>query len=32
VGEARYWERHADDLAEQAALVSAPPLLRAGDM
>jgi Ser/Thr protein kinase RdoA (MazF antagonist) len=31
VGEARYWERHADDLAEQAALVSAPPLLRAGD-
>jgi Ser/Thr protein kinase RdoA (MazF antagonist) len=27
VAEARYWERHADDLAEQGALVSAPPLL-----
>ena len=29
VGEARYWERHADDLAEQAGLVDAPPLLHA---
>ena len=28
VAEARYWERHADDLAEQAALVGAPPLLQ----
>jgi Ser/Thr protein kinase RdoA (MazF antagonist) len=27
VAEARYWERHADDLAEQAELVGAPPLL-----
>ncbi|MFO1410441.1 MAG: serine/threonine protein kinase [Steroidobacteraceae bacterium] len=29
VAEPRYWERHADDLAEQAALVGAPPLLQA---
>ncbi|MCC7464259.1 MAG: serine/threonine protein kinase [Gammaproteobacteria bacterium] len=28
VGEARYWEQHADDLAEQSALVGAPPLLQ----
>lgn len=29
VGEVRYWERHADDLAEQAELVGVPPLLQA---
>jgi Ser/Thr protein kinase RdoA (MazF antagonist) len=30
VGEARFWEKLADDLAEQGALVSVPPLLQGG--
>lgn len=28
VAEARFWEKHADDLAEQGALVGMPPLLQ----